>query len=245
MEFESLSPQQRPVTLTPVRDDVQETERGTTQGTGFGSVPRPNGAGLAPLSGRFSGGGPVAAPIRRKDAAGDPLLLGFLTSQERTHRFHRVQLACTFDPTEDEPFVEATVQCLMRRIDGASTELPTAWSLAPQRLEKLSTWKLTWSLKADVKFAEAGVGGEGTVGKTRPVIRAYNLLQADPYWRLVEQPNNRLYGSLELGMIVRAPRDVPVEIATTVSATVLRSSLGLFLHKAPLPPLTLPAVPIG
>ncbi|MEA2604071.1 MAG: hypothetical protein QOF89_5063 [Acidobacteriota bacterium] len=237
MEFETLATPPQPVILTPVLDTAPEIERGTFRG------PFSAPSSVAPLSGRFSAGGPIAAPIRRKDAAGDPVLLSFLTSQERTHRFHRLQLACTFDPDSDEPFAEATVQCVMRRVDGGP-DVPTAWSMAPQRLEKLSAWKLTWNLKADVKFAEAGVGGEGTVGKPKPVIRAYNLLQSDPYWRLVEQPGERLYGSLELGMIVRAPRDVRVEITTTVSATVYRNKFGLVLHKTPLQPLTLPAVPI-
>jgi len=237
MEFESLDTPQQPLILTPVLDKSPETERGIFKG------PFSAPGSAASLSDRFSAGGPIAAPIHRKDAAGDPVLLAFLTSQESTHRFHRVQLACTFDPEDDEPFAEATVQCVMRRVDGEA-DAPTAWSMAPQRQEKLSTWKLTWNLKADAKFAEAGVGGEGTVGKPKPVIRAYNLLQSDPYWRLVEQPGERLYGSLELGMIIRAPRDVRVEITTTVSASVYRNKFGLVLYKTPLQPLTLPVVPI-
>ena len=232
MEFETLSTPTQPLILVP---DLEATEikRGAAA----------KAPGPTPLSDRFSAGGPIAAPILRKDAAGDPALLSFLISQERTHRFHRVQLACTFDPADGEPFAEATVQCVMRRVDGGA-EVPTAWSMAPQRLESLSTWKLTWNLKTDVKFAEAAVGGEKTIGTPKPVIRAYNLLQSDPYWRLTDRPNERLYGSLELGMIVRSPRDVRVEIVAKVSASIYRNKFGLVLYKTPLQPLTLPVVPI-
>jgi hypothetical protein len=194
----------------------------------------------SPLRRRLLVTSPVHARIDVEDVPTDPELQRFIERESDRYAFHALRLACTFRPEDGEPFTECWVGIDLRRSDDSPDEPPLAWSMQPQRLDRVTqlSSKFTYSAQLKLSVAGLGVSGErGTSGdKTTAYLQAYGELGAAPWWELYRIKGvAELRGMQELRLVVRTPATAPVDGKASIEAKVERRKYGVMRYVVSLP----------
>lgn len=180
-------------------------------------------------------GGAIVIALTPENSASDPDLRNFVIAEAGRFRYYMIQMACTFTPQNEEPFVRAWFQVMLTGQDGAAS-LPIAYSMTPESLavpiENSSSYKLT----ADAKLVKAEAETKQTVKQEEAYLLALNQMEAQPVWQFSRTPNAAINGSYRLRMVVRAPHDVVARGTIALTATVEKKHFGIFPYRADVPP---------
>ena len=177
--------------------------------------------------------------LKQNSVQDDHELQQFIEQQSSEFQFYLVLLACSFSPSDDEPFVRAWIEVQLSRADKTDGTHPIAWSMKPKR----TTTPIDFSNKLEVggslKFPLADVSTKGEENKTWSreyiFIDALNELHDHPIWQFSKTPLQELRGSHRLAMIVRSPIESGTTASVGLSATVQRKRFGLIAYNAAFP----------
>lgn len=201
-------------------------------------VPTPDDV-TKPLERRLSISGPVYARVEVGDLPDDAELQRFLERESARFTFYHLRLSCTFRPADDEPFLECLASIELNRADGATSDLPIAWSMEPQRLDKITDVANKFTYGAELKLPPLtlNAGGEhDTSGqRAKPYLLGFGELESAPWWELYRLDDVELRGVQQLKLVVRVPAGVAVTGRTTIQATVQRRRNIVVRYTAKLP----------
>jgi hypothetical protein len=179
-------------------------------------------------------GGPVSVPVTAGDLTEDEEAAVFVRARESSFSFHLVHLACAFRPTDDEPFLTATVRMQLSRGDGASSPLPIALSIKPLRLGEPVEISRSVRLGASLKIFDAGAEKAETRTFDDLFLEGLNELRPDPSWELRRTRHTQIRGSQRFVLVVQSPKGCRGRGVVEVSATVKRKRFGPLSYVASL-----------
>lgn len=190
-----------------------------------------------PLQGKVAVQQPRALRLTAESASKDAELAQFIAAEEGLADYFLLQLGCSFEPAESEPFVAAKVSVALRRADGLLDPLPVAHSMKPRKLMDEVEVTKTVNVKGNVKFFDTGVESGGEESAKRKLhewyLVAFNEGGSDPAWTFRRQPGREIIGSEWLSLIIRAPAKVVTAGAIRLDVTAERKRWGILTYQVP------------
>jgi hypothetical protein len=190
----------------------------------------------SPLENQVSLGTPIVIALTPERVGEDRDLAEFVKAEAATFRYYLVHMACTFNPSDDAPFVKAWYQVNLSRQDGATDALPIAWSMEPDRQQEKVDISSNAELGFDLKLLSGKIKDPATVVKETSLQALYEL-QPTPTWEFTQTSLDPIKGNYRLRMVVRAPKDVASTGTIGLTATVQKKHLGIFPYHAEFPPV--------
>lgn len=182
---------------------------------------------------------PVSLELKSADLNNDPELKRFVKAHKGQFHYHLVQFACSFRPSEAEPFERAAVEVKLSRADQTDDAMPIAWSMKPTSQFEEIEFSRTVKISADLKLFDVGIGsgGEETTKRTiqKPLIEAFNVGQSNPAWEFRGEESKPLSGAYMLSLVVQCPANAAALGVVGLSVTVLRKWAGIISHRPTYP----------
>jgi hypothetical protein len=187
---------------------------------------------LEPLGETMRGSGPLprvslGEPVTWNAAAALQSELGQTwTPPDPTLAYTLIRLSCTLHPTDERNgrYTEVRLEAPLRIRNGAGRAV--AHDLFPMQQTVQDTGKIAVGLNPELKFAKAidvkllEVGVEKNYAATFPVVQAYGLGEADPYWLFQSHDQFPLQGSQKVYLLAAAPPTVRLRLFLRLIATV-------------------------
>jgi hypothetical protein len=187
-----------------------------------------------PLRMRLAVSGPVHRRIRAEDVAHDPDLSSYVEQEGISYEFHAIRLCCSFRPADGEPFTGCWVGIDLKSSNEDLTARPIAWSMAPQRLDRITDTSTNFSFTASLKLSVVNIGGSVTRARSTTsstaLLQAYGELSSEPSWEFTSIAGAELNGMQQLKLVVRKPVGTPVQGRTSIEANVMRPRFGVIKH---------------
>jgi hypothetical protein len=187
------------------------------------------------LKGRVTLGVPAVVRLSAALVKDDGVTAEF-RRQLKDDAFYFVQLACTFHRNERTPFAEAWLRVNLRPESSAPSPGAIAWSMRPERVE--DTQEITNSVELSSQFKLMPISQKLKMGdKVKTAVRrvqvaANGLMESTPYWHFRRIDASELEGAMQMGLVVKAPRSVPVSANIELRAMVVHHLLGLIPYQA-------------
>ena len=193
---------------------------------------RDNAPRAPALLDRFSLGVPIPIRLNADNLKADPAAVAYL-EQNASDAFHLIRLACTFDPSETEPFREALLRVTL-------SGHAIAWAMHPSRsfdFEDISKkLNIDVGLKFGVVEGKAAYEQGGGSKREQIFIEAKGLQENAPHWHFRSTPARKLDGSFPLALIARSRKDERTSGRVELKVTVERTKFGLLTYATPASP---------
>ncbi|MCB9418542.1 MAG: hypothetical protein H6667_01965 [Ardenticatenaceae bacterium] len=187
---------------------------------------------LEPLGEALRGGGPLprvslGEPATWNVAAALQSELGKTwTPPDPALVYTLIRLSCTLHPPNDRGsrYTEVRLDAPLRVLNGPGQAL--AHDLFPMQQTVQDTGKIAVGLNPKLKFAKAidvellEVGVEKNYAATFPVVQAYGLGEANPYWLFRDHDQFPLQGSQKVYLLAAAPPDARLRLHLRLAAAV-------------------------
>src|SRR5215470_5949038 len=148
-------------------------------------------------------GGPVCRPMESA-AASDPAMAATIKPERHTHAYTIIDLAVTFNPSNDEVIDRAWVQILLGPSHGPPGTA-VAWSMIPEKIASPLSLAAGFEVKADLKLVTVGASTSRNITRENVFLEALNLLRSDPTWQFARSESTEIRGSQHLVLVVRSP----------------------------------------
>jgi hypothetical protein len=137
--------------------------------------------------------------------------------------FACVRLALSFVPDRGCRFVWGRLNAELTS-SGDASEKPIAFDLFPREVNEKRTVKRSYNLTPKLSFAfgevGAGAASESETIRYEPRLSVAGLLTGEVTWTFDALDRSGLVGSRELFLVVKHPRDTPVECGFALAADV-------------------------